>query len=130
MHLISHHSQDWCSHLLHSSAYHRNPPGLCAQPPPVRSALLWLQPWQRENCTVKYADNITIICQIFNNDEGIYQEEITVLQSGDQNTTYYKMWANPILICELKIKETKTHTPVYNSEAQVEQVNCLSFLGF
>ncbi len=47
--------------------------------PPVRSALQWLQPWQRENCTVKYADDITIICQIFNNDEGIYQEEINSL---------------------------------------------------
>ncbi len=36
-------SLDWWSHLLHSSAQHRRPPELCAQPPPVHAVHLRLQ---------------------------------------------------------------------------------------
>ncbi len=43
-------SSDWWSHL-HSSALHRSPPGLCAQPPPVQTVHLRLHyPTWRELC--------------------------------------------------------------------------------
>ena len=84
-------------------------------------------PRQQENSIVKYADDTTIISRIIINDGTYYIEEIDNLaeccreQSVAQNQQNQKDE-------DFGKKVAKTHTPVYNSRAEVEQVNSLRFL--
>ena len=60
-----------------------------------------------------------------------YQQwKSTMLQSGAQRTIYCSMSAKPEeMIVDFRKKETKTHTCVDITGADVERVNCFRLLG-
>nr|XP_019958831.1 PREDICTED: uncharacterized protein LOC109639670 [Paralichthys olivaceus] len=68
--------QDGRTLFLHSHPEHRNPTGLCPQPPPLLPLHPRLLPHPPRNTIVKFADNTTIVGLINNNDESAYREEV------------------------------------------------------
>ncbi len=86
-------------------------------------------PQHGDNSIVKFVDNSTIICWISNNDETSYQEDSTDSAEWCTNSLPFSVRKTKELIIDSRKKETMTHTPVYISGAEVEQVNSFRFLG-
>ncbi len=79
--------------------------------------------------SVKFADYTTITGWISNNNETTYQEEINNLaERCTENNLLLNVSKTKELIIDLRTKEAKTHTSVYISGAEVEQVNSFRFL--
>ncbi len=72
-----------------------------------------------QNSAVKIRHETTIIGGISNNDEALYREEINNLaEHCTENNLLLNVNKTKELI-DFRKKETKTHTPVYISEAEV-----------
>ncbi len=87
-------------------------------------------PWHGENSFVELADYTTVIGQISNSDETSYREEINNLSEWcTENNLLLNIRKTKELIIDFRKKGEKTHTSVYRSGAEVEQVNSFRFLG-
>ena len=86
-------------------------------------------PQHRDNSVVKFADDTTI-SRFSNYDESSYWEEISSLAEWcTENNLLLNVNKTKRLIVDFRKKKAKTHTPVYISGAEVEQVNSFRFLG-
>ncbi len=73
---------------------------------------------------MKFAEG-TSISQISNNDEISYHKEL----NNQESSLLLSVSKTKELVTDFRKKERKTHTPVYISGAEVEQVNSFRFLG-
>ncbi len=108
-------SLDWWSHLLHTSVLNTGAPQVCVLSPLLFTLYTYnCDNRHGENSVVKFANDTTTISQITNNKEISYREQINNLAEWCTENN---------LLLNIRKKETKTHTPVYISGAEVEQVS-------
>eukprot|EP00061_Rhincodon_typus_P010686 g35169.t1 len=81
------------------------------------------------NAIYKFADDITVVAQISNNDKSKYRREIEVLVTWcKENNLSLNVSKTKELIINFR-KKGGEHTPIYINRTEVERVKSIKFLG-